>query len=223
MLGIGARFSAGTDLDENTLAPWPTLYIAQDHETAFREKYQLPSTDKLEGLTAEELALQPVGSHSTLRVRGKLHRVFDLTKASHLAATAKVLGRIKMPQRAQMLKKKLNASRVRMVCTAPDLWRAVLEYNWRQLPVQFGLPSQSQIFAQLAREAGYEAILYPSTKAGGLCLAIFADKLQDGSFVELEDQLPPHVKLSRLDSSTAVHLAGFEYLPSQARRLAEGA
>lgn len=222
MLGIGGRFSAGADLDENTLAPWPTLYIAQDHETAFREKYQLPSTAKLEGLSPEELALQPVGSHSSLRVRGRLHRVFDMTRPERLAPMAKILAEIKMPQRAQALKKKLKASGTRMINSPGDLWRAVLEYNWRQLPVQFGLPSQSQIFAQLVRDAGYEAILYPSTKSEGLCLAVFADKLQDASYVELQDPSPAYVEQPRLDSTTAIHLAGFECLPSQARRLSLG-
>lgn len=223
MLGIGGRFSAGADLDDNTLAPWPALYIAQDHETAFREKYQLPSTAKREGLSPEDLALQTVGSHSSLRVRGRLHRVFDMTRPELLAPVSRVLAGIKMPQRAQALKKKLKASSTRMVGSPADLWRAVLEYNWRQLPVQFGLPSQSQIFAQIVRDAGYEAILYPSTKSSGLCLAVFADRLQDASHVELQDPSPAYVEWPRLDSTTAIHLAGFECLPSQARRLALGA
>jgi hypothetical protein len=39
---IGGRFNAGAELDANTLNPWPALYLAEDFETAFREKYQLP-------------------------------------------------------------------------------------------------------------------------------------------------------------------------------------
>jgi hypothetical protein len=38
---IGGRFNAGTELDPQTLAAWPALYLAADFETAFREKFQL--------------------------------------------------------------------------------------------------------------------------------------------------------------------------------------
>jgi hypothetical protein len=40
-------------------------------------------------------------------LHGKLSRVFQLTPET-LAAVARVLGRIKMPERAERIKKKLN-------------------------------------------------------------------------------------------------------------------
>ena len=52
-----AWFSPGNDLDPDTLSPFPALYLAQDAETAFREKFQLPSTGRVDGLRPEELAL----------------------------------------------------------------------------------------------------------------------------------------------------------------------
>jgi RES domain-containing protein len=38
---IGGRYNAGVELEPNTLAAWPTLYIAENYETAFREAFQL--------------------------------------------------------------------------------------------------------------------------------------------------------------------------------------
>jgi hypothetical protein len=48
------------------------------------------------------------------------------------------------------------------------------------------------------------------------------DRLQDASHIELQDPLPAYVEWPRLDSTTATQLAGFECLPSRARRLALG-
>ena len=63
---IGGRFNAGHELDDNTLNPWPALYLAEDFETAFREKFQLSSTDLTAGLSPNELALEHAVSHSDL-------------------------------------------------------------------------------------------------------------------------------------------------------------
>ena len=47
---IGGRFNAGIDLDSQTLDPWPALYLAEDYETAFREKFQIASDATESGL-----------------------------------------------------------------------------------------------------------------------------------------------------------------------------
>jgi len=57
LTGFGARFNAGMDLDPGTLKPWPALYLAEDYETAYREKFQIKSSQTIEGLKPEELAL----------------------------------------------------------------------------------------------------------------------------------------------------------------------
>jgi hypothetical protein len=40
---VGGRFNAGFELDDNTLNPWPALYVAEDFETSYREMFQLAS------------------------------------------------------------------------------------------------------------------------------------------------------------------------------------
>lgn len=217
--GFGGRFNAGADLDQGTLGPWPSLYIAEDYETAFRETFQMPSTGKVDGLSPQELALAHSTSHATVFVNGNLRSVFDMTSPSALDRVAKVFGRIKMPAQAVELRKKLriSANALWMISTGQQLYDAALMHNWRTLPVQFGLPASGHTLAELIRAAGFEAILFRSTKGQGRCLAVFPDLLASRSFVELADAAPPEVKHTRLDVNSGDELAGWDSLPSQKR------
>lgn len=217
----GGRFNAGADLEPGTLDPWPALYLAEDFETAFREKFQMRSEALTEGLRPQELALGPQGSHATVAVTGRLTRVFDMTSVAALDPLARVLRRIKMPTRARQLKKKLQIPNhaLWMVQTGKQLYDAVLKHNWRVLPAQFDLPAQSQTVAELIRAAGFEAILYQSTMGPGKCLAVFPDRLAESSFIALADEPPHPDTIPRLDYSTADGLAGWATLPAAKARL----
>ncbi len=212
--GSGGRFNVGVDLDADTLQPWPALYLAEDYETAFRERFQLPQDETVEGLTPKELALELGASHSTVLLRGRLNRVFDVTSARNLEAVAHVLKRIKMPPRARTLKARLRVD-VKMIQSAAELFDAVFTHNWRTLPVQFGLPSPSQMLAELIRAADFEAILYRSSKGPRNCLVVFPCVLSSGSFIELTDPAPATVAHRRLDCETADQLAGWQSIPRQ--------
>jgi hypothetical protein len=209
---IGGRYNAGMDIEGGASNAWPALYIAQDHPTAFREKYQLEAGQEVDGLTPEELALGVGGSHTTVVLSGKLSRVFPLSPQS-LAPIARLLAKIKMPDKASRLKKKLkiNPNDLRMLTTGKQLFDVTAVHNWRILPVQFGLPAQSHILAELIRAADYEAISYQSSKGHGMCLAVFVDRLAQGSFIELEDAAPAGA-IRRLDEATAEELAGWTQL-----------
>ena len=211
LLYIGGRFSAGTELDPQTLAAWPALYLAADFETAFREKFQLSSDSLLQGLTPADMALGEGASLAAVRVNGQLVRAFDMTHADSLNAVSGVFRRIAMPTRAE----KLSISATGMVHTARQAHDAVLKHNWRIGPIQFGLPSPSQILAELIRAAGFEAILYQSTKGPGRCVAVFPDRLHNTSFVELADAAPPEVRHRRSDADSAIDLAGWDTVASQ--------
>ena len=218
---IGGRFNAGAELDHHALKlrPWPALYLAQDYETAFREKFQLPSSDVVDGLTPQDLALEHGVSHTVVRVQASLRRVFDMTSHQSLVPVAQVLQRIKMPAQARQIQKKLKISSrtVSMVKTSQQVYDTALTHNWRLRPIQFGLPAHSQVLAELIRAAGFEAILYQSTKGPGQCLAVFPDLLNDGSFIELMDTPPPAVQHQRLDSDSAAELEGWQSLPPSLR------
>lgn len=215
----GGRFNAGIDLEPGTLDPWPALYLAEDFQTAFREKFQKRSDELTEGLSPQELALGPQGSHVTVAITGYLTRVFDMTSIAALEPLARVLRRIQMPVRARQLKKKLRFTNYEfsMVQTGKQLYEAVIKQNWRVLPVQFDLPARSQTVAELIRDAGFEGILYQSANGPGKCLAVFPDRLAETSFIEIIDE-PPHAEtIRRLDYSTADRLTGWETLPPRAR------
>lgn len=216
----GGRFNAGVDLDQDVgMAPWPALYVGSDYETAFREKFQLASDANVNGLAPEELALQPGQSHSTFFVEGHLNRVFDMRTPAALESIARVLARIRMPTRARDLKKKLSIppGGITMIMNGRSLYKAMVEHNWRQMPVQFGLPAPTHILAELLRAAEFEAVLYRSTKGPGDCLAIYPDKLSSDSFVSLVDIPPAGVAHSRLDEDSATQLCGWEAVPRQFR------
>lgn len=215
LTGFGGRFNAGMDLDPGTLMPWPALYLAEDYETAYREKFQLKSSQTVDGLKPEELALQNGRSHSTVLVQGRIDRAFDMTVRRNLDAVAHVLKKIKMPERAKGLKKKLRLkpTDVSMIQSGHSLYNAVLMHNWRVQPAQFGLPARSHVLADLVRAAGFEAILYKSTMGPGRCLAVFPDQLSGQAYIELVDKAPPEVRHTRLDDNSAGDLAGWQVLP----------
>lgn len=217
--GHGGRFNAGFELDANTLSPWPALYLAQNFETAYCEKFQLSREHRENGLTPEDLSLSTGGSFSAVVVHGHLDRVFDMTTFTSLTTLATVLRRIKMPTEAVALTKKLKFGRkdLFMITTGLQLFNAVTKQNWRILPAQFGLPAPSHIVAKLIRDAGYAAILFNSSKGPGKCMAIFPDKLTDSSYIELTDKALSSNTITRLDATTAQTLEGWETIPKQYR------
>lgn len=212
LTSVGGRFNAGIEIDGCAFEPWPSLYVASDYATAFREKFQLQPTDRVDGLAPGELALCNGQSHTTVFLDGKLSRVFELTPAT-LDPVARVLGRIKMPARAAAIRKKLKIrpGDLRMLARGKQLYEVVALHNWRVQPIQFGLPSQSQILSELIRAAGFEAISYKSSKGGGTCLAVFVDRLAPESFIEIAGQYPADVT-TRLDEASAEKLAGWSQL-----------
>lgn len=217
----GGRFNVGLDVDNATRSPWPALYIASNQETAYREKFGIAKSERVDGLTADELALQTDGSYSAIRLNGRLSAVFNVAAPGALEPLCDVLRKIHMPAEAVKLRARLKIPRqqLSMIRSAKQLLHHVLEANWRVGPAQYGIPAPSQILASLLLDAGYEAIRYPSTKGTGDCVAVFPHCLaDDDSFVMLADQAPPSVNCTRLDTNTADALCGWEMLPRYMRR-----
>jgi hypothetical protein len=74
----GGRFNVGFELDTGSLKPWPALYLAENFETAFREKRQLASDSSIDGLTPSELALMPGENLTAISVQGGLSQTLNL-------------------------------------------------------------------------------------------------------------------------------------------------
>jgi len=211
----GGRFNIGMDVDKAMRSPWPALYIGENFETAYREKFQIERGELVDGLTPEELALESTVSFTAAYVDGHMDRIFDVGDPEALEPLCKVLKKIKLPAEVHTILRRLGLPpmTVHMLRTPNRLQNEVLRKNWRVTPVQFGLPAPSQILAGLIHDAGFEAIRYPSSKSNSACLAVFPGNLDNAkSYVKLSDPAPAEVEFARLDMDTAEHLCGWELL-----------
>jgi hypothetical protein len=195
--------------------------LAEDFETAFREKFQLASTDLTDGLKPDELALEHAVGHATVFLSGWIENVFDMTSFSTLISVGKIFREVKIPKEASQLAKKLKISdRAKiMIQNGQQLHFAIVKNNWRIWPIQFGMPAPSQILAELIKAEGYEGILYPSSKGPGKCLAVFPENLTDLSHVDLIGMAPSAATITRLDSNTSTLLEGWDSIPRKKRKI----
>jgi hypothetical protein len=201
---IGARFNVGQDLATAAgIASWPALYIAQNLETAYREKNQLPASAKIAGLTPEELALKDGGSFLVAFVRGEISSVLDLSDRDAIKPFCQRIASFDLSRRASSLARSLGAKPPQLIRTAAMLQRAALSPKWRVIPMQFEVPAPSQVFGELVQSAGYEAMTYQSSQGGGQCVVVFPPRFADSaSFVELLPGYPHEVTTPRLDHDT---------------------
>lgn len=217
----GGRFNIGNDCDQARVARvFPALYLGDSHETAYREFYQVGSADaEATGLTGEELALRK--SDVSVRLRGRIDRIFDIRNIKNLEPVAKIFSKFKTTLDMEKLARelRLGPARSMLIRSPKQLQENLQEVNWRAWPVQFQLPSPSQRFGQFLRMAGYEGVLYQSAKSpGSTCLAVFASNIDSSrTFIELADQHPPETRHVRLDASTAAELCGWDYVRPQDR------
>lgn len=204
----GGRFNMG-NIDSMRFPSFSALYLAQDLETAYREKYGVLSKSKENGFTSEELSLVSQGSSSNVRLKGKISQVLNLTNSNALKEFVQLLKNIK-PSKA-LIKQARALNIVEKVAlpmkSANDFISTFLMSDWRLFPMQFDVPSNSQIFGQIAHEAEIEAILYPSTKKSDkLCLAVFPKNFDmSDSYIKMQDKAPKGV-ISQLDATTFKNL-----------------
>ncbi len=202
--GIGGRFNVGQDLGAAVgTAPLPALYVAQDLETAYREKFQVPVVSHVAGLTPEELALQDPSSFLVAFLRGEIHSVLDLGDREALKPFCERIAQFELPSRVRTLARSLGIRPAQLVRSPAILQRVALSSKWRVIPTQFDIPAPSQIFGDLVQSAGYEAMIFRSSQGGGQCAVIFPARMSESSsFVELHDGYPEQVALPRLDRET---------------------
>lgn len=200
----GGRFNIGRDLDVDLFAPFPALYMASNYDTAYAERFGSPTAGV--ELQPHELALRSTRSFSSVALQGEIQCLFDLRHPSTVKEFSKVISTFRMNKELQQIARKLDMKGPLLIHSGNDLYKSLLG-NWRDMPMQYGLPSNSQVFARFLKQAGFEGVIYPSTKGKGECIALFLDQLNGSdSFVELVDQPPPQISLTRLDAETAAAL-----------------
>ena len=197
----GGRFNVGSDLDHSRFSPFPALYIATDYNTAYAERFGAPPTGG-EGLQPHELSLVASPSFSSVSLKGELHGLFDLRSSKHLNRFARILSGFGMSSDLLRLATDLGMPGPLLLTKPKQLFDSLMA-NWTDMPSQYGLPANSQIFAQFVREAGFEGIVYKSTRGSGVCIALFLDCLESSdSYLEL-DGAAPEATITQLDQSTA--------------------
>jgi RES domain-containing protein len=203
--GEGGRFNIGRELSPAAFTAFPALYVAEDYETAFRERFAGPPSVKPGALSAQELALRSPGSFTQVRLRGVIENLIDVGSLESLKAFTSVLREFPIPRDVRQLARKLGLRPPPWLIRSPiTLQRQLLHPNWRMLPQQFDLPANSQIFGRIAAAAGIHGILYPSARhVAKRCIALFPQNwAESGSFLEVIDDAPEGARLTRIDGLT---------------------
>ena len=187
----GGRFNIGK-IKEGRFPTFPALYIGNEKETCIKEIY--------EGMTH---FFNTKRGDSFFRVSGYIHSLLDITAKNSLNEFVKVIKQITLSKKLQRTAKQLNIQSMR-VCNITQLKKRIYDKNWRIEPNICDIPAVPQIFGQLVKESGIEAILYKSTKKSrlGLCMAVFPENFKNSdSYIELED-CPDNITHKRMDLET---------------------
>ncbi len=197
---IGGRFNTGRDINLQ-IPEFQCLYLTIDKDTALQETLgQEPSKNKK--LSPQEMALSNPQSETIVAVYGRLDKVFDLRKELNLKKLVSILKTFKLSKEIKRLAKEANLEEPKVIKNQKELLATILESHWRDKPVNFDIPSNSQIFGYLIYLAGIDGIIYPSKLTKKDCLAIFPRNFENGeSFVALTDEPPSEKVPTRIDSS----------------------
>ncbi len=198
-LWVGGRFNFGQRINSLEFNPFPALYLAGDHESAFCEKFQIDKAGR-NGLKDNEIAFNPDRCFTTYRVALKMNRVFDLRNKNSLDKFASLIAGFRVPQEVKKSALALRISKIPLARSSSMIMRSVFHKKWQTLPAQFGLPSNSQILGKMLRDAKYEGILYRSVRTKRLCMAVFTENLEADSYVEVIGETSANVKVKKIDS-----------------------
>lgn len=203
----GGRFNIGGDLDPGKFPVFPALYLAEDYDTAYAERFgQRPSASgQLDG---HEYALRTPGSFTSVSVNGQLYNLFDLRHAKSLKKFASIISAFDLPKELRDLAGSAGIKSPLVLRSGGQLKTSLLAHNWRLYPSQYEIPANSQIFARLVVDAGFDGIVYASTKGPRACVALFPTNFSGSeSHVELADEAPSGATHTRLNQETWKEIA----------------
>lgn len=198
---IGARFNSGKDINSQ-LPEFQCLYLTIDKDTALQETLgQEPVRDCK--LSPRELALSNPEPETIVSVSGRLDKIIDLRKSKNIKKLVVVFKTFTLSKELKKLAKEISTEEPQVIKNEKALLETILEKNWRDKPVNFDIPSNSQIFGYLAFLAGIDGIIYPSKMTGKDCLAVFVRNFENGeSFIELDGDLPDAKVPKKLDANS---------------------
>lgn len=195
----GGRFNIGT-INPTLFSPFPALYLASDKETAMQEVLGQDALAAGE-MDPFELALTRPDSAYNMAVDWSLRTTIDLRKPENLDSFVDLIKDFELKEELTERAKKNDMPPPTLVRGRDDLMNVMLDPNWRQWPSLFGVPSSSQIFGQLALEAGIEGVIYPSKFNDRPNVAIYPRNFGGETFVKLADAVAPETKVRRIDAT----------------------
>lgn len=202
---VGQRFNVGSDIEPISFPPFPALYVAENFETAFREYHQRPKGSSVDGLRPEELSLEDRGNWVSIQLSGHINNVFDLTKAANLRELCRIFARFNLSDRVKKLARKAKRPPASVVKNPTELLNTFMRTDWKSWPVHFDVPANSQVFAQMLVEAGFEGVLYRSAKGGDRCLAIFTRQLGNSdSHISVHGECPAGATMLELNAANCL-------------------
>lgn len=178
-LYVGGRFNIGESINTN-VTPFQALYIAENKDTALQEHLSQTPVNNSE-LTSREIALNNSQSESIICIDGKLDRVIDLTNKDSMNSFVKIISKFKQSNHLIDLAKHAKINPPKIIRNTTMLLEALLDKNWRIDPVQFNIPSASQIFGQIAMNAGISGIIYTSKFTGKKCIVVYLQNFNNTS------------------------------------------
>ncbi len=198
---IGGRFNTGRGVNSE-IPTFAGLYLAKNKDTALQEHLgQEPVSDESK-LTPREIALTNPASETIISISGKLDKIFDLTGLNSLHPFIELIKNFVLSPELKSAAKKLQIQQPEIIKTSDKLLETLLCTRWRQLPSEYDVPANSQIFGHLVYSAGIEGILYPSKLTTQPCLVIFPENFSGtDSYLVLDDETPHPKVPNKVDGS----------------------
>jgi hypothetical protein len=199
---IGGRFNIG-DIKGDTFPIFAGLYIACDKDTALQETLLNQDLNAKGKLSPIELALTNPLSITIVSVSGSLDKVFDLRAHGNLQKFVDLIKRFKFSEAIKESARFLGIQQPRVVEQTKELYKTLMEKDWRQFPMQWDIPSNSQIFGHLVYISEIEGILYKSTFTNKDCLVIFPANFKNtSSYVKIDNAPPPEMVHKVINAET---------------------
>jgi hypothetical protein len=180
---VGGRFNYGIDIDSTRFAPFPALYLAEDMETGLREMQGLTRETTRAGLTASELNLCAKNGVAWVAIAGNVSNIFDLTNPDGLSGLVRVISKFKLSRDVRTAEDRLHAKPLKLVTTTEELFASIMTESWREIPTLVSTPSNSQLFGHLLSLAGFEGVLYSSTRTRKRNLALLTRQFENSTSV----------------------------------------
>ena len=141
-------------------------------------------------------------SFTTFVLEGRLEQVFDLRTEASLEAFADIIRHFEVSAQTKAAIRAAGLAPRRIIRSAIELWKRLLDppAAWRLEPQAHGIPASCQIFGRFVRDAGFEAILFPSQLGHGTCLAVYPDNFRaSASRIEVVGEIPKGAMCTTLD------------------------